>query len=132
MEENNYKVVKLITGEDIICYISYESSEYIVMNKPYIVRQIPLSLNSNESHLSFSNWNPFSKDENFKVYNTQVITVSSCKNDIANFYLKISNNYDDDISFREEPSSASPDAEDDSDITEKYLDILNNFNKTKH
>ena len=102
------------------------------MNRPYIVRQIPLSLNSNESHLSFSNWNPFSKDENFKVYNTQVITVSSCKNDIANFYLKISNNYDDDISFREEPRSASPDVEDDSDITEKYLDILNNFNKTKH
>lgn len=132
MEENNYKVVKLITGEDIICYISYESSDYIVMNKPYIVRQIPLSLNSNESHLSFSNWNPFSRDENFKVYNTQVITVSSCKNDIANFYLKISNNYDDDISFREELKSSSVDNEDSSDITEKYLDILNKSNKTKH
>lgn len=69
----NIKLVKLLSGEDLIADV-YENSETIIIKNPVRVVVMP-SAAGQSPNVGFAPWAPFSKDTDFKLDMAHVLAI---------------------------------------------------------
>lgn len=105
MEEEFYSIIKLISGEEIICKVCYLPEEdSLLIENPLKVEKVSHKKGSHSGGFTLTEWIHASYDNMFVIPKDTVITMSELDKRIENYYIKMLND--------EEPSneiSISPD-----------------------
>ena len=84
----NLKLLRLRSGEDVICEIIKESAEYIKIKNPAML--MPVSHGAhNQVQMGLAPWMPFSKQSEFEIPRDWLVVMSDVVQDIANNYNQI-------------------------------------------
>jgi len=77
----NVKIVKLISGEDLIAELA--DSDDIIVKNPVVM--IPV----NKDQIAFQPWIPYAEDKEYLLKETQVVIIATPSETIVNEYQKI-------------------------------------------
>ena len=77
----NVKIVKLISGEDLIAELV--DSDDIIVKNPVVM--IPV----NKDQIAFQPWIPYAEDKEYLLKETQVVIIATPSETIVNEYQKI-------------------------------------------
>ena len=84
----NLKLLRLRSGEDVICEIIKESAEYIKIKNPAML--MPMSDGrGNAVQMGMAPWMPFSEQKEFEIPRDWLVVMSDVVKDIANNYNQI-------------------------------------------
>lgn len=81
----NVQVVRLISGEEIICEVSYNNGEYTLKNPLRIMMNIDRN-NQNRVNLGFADWLPYFEDNTFVIKKEHVLFVAKPQKDMITQY----------------------------------------------
>lgn len=87
--ENNYKIIKLTSGESLICKINKIKQQTIVLERPMIFKSIqlpnsPIFLGAEALHLK--NWMEFSMDKTVEIPITHITALMKADDMISHCY----------------------------------------------
>jgi len=90
MEEEFYATVKLISGEELICRLSYLTEEdTCLIHEPMLVEHISRKKNNqNITGFTLTEWIHSTFDDLFLLPREHIITMTECCEKIERFYLK--------------------------------------------
>ena len=102
MTDNNIKILKLSSGEEIICNVSQS------LDTPFLSVTLPMKLNSwpkptkngIEEALSLQRWIHFAESDTYDIPKSQIIVLTEASYGLSKFYeycVNKSKKYDDDI-----------------------------------
>ena len=83
----NLKLLRLRSGEDVICEVIKESAEYIFIKTTAIV--MPVGGQGQQMQMGMAPWMPFSEQSEFEIPRDWLVVMSSVVKDIANNYNQI-------------------------------------------
>ena len=125
------KVLKLLTGETIICSIAQETKTYIDVEKPIKILVAPVGKDS--FNVMLVKWDPtvdFSLP--VRVFKQSIVSVAEPNNDFRESYMEVYNKYD----IKDSESEERDEIDDLSDELEALVDMLakhsSNNNATYH
>ena len=125
------KVLKLLTGETIICSIAQETKTYIDVEKPIKILVAPVGKDS--FNVMLVKWDPtvdFSLP--VRVFKQSIVSVAEPNNDFRESYMEVYNKYD----VKDSESEERDEIDDLSDELEALVDMLakhsSNNNATYH
>lgn len=87
--ENNYKIIKLTSGESLICKINRIKHETIVIERPMVFKSISLPNNSlffGAEALQLKNWMEFSEDKTVEIPINHVTALMKADSMISHCY----------------------------------------------
>ena len=82
------KLIKMRSGEDIVGEVSDENSEYLKIGTPVVLMLQQNSVDS-KVQMGMAPWQPFSRDKEFEIPRSWIVTISNPAEDIANGYRKM-------------------------------------------
>jgi len=84
----NVKILKLSSGEEVICNINTNEKEHIKINRPMKLNAYPkLSRDGSlEESLSLQRWIHFSETDTYDVPKSQIIVVTQASYGLTKFY----------------------------------------------
>ena len=90
MEEEFYAVVKLVSGEEIICKICYMPEEdTCLVSEPMKVEYVTRSQNlQGMQGFTLVEWLHSTFEDLFLIPRSNILTMSECDKKVENFYLK--------------------------------------------
>lgn len=78
VEKEKVKIVRLITGEDILCVVESEStSDFIKISDPFRIVIIPTRVQGETPTVGLNPWSMFSVDKTFNINKDLVLTIST-------------------------------------------------------
>lgn len=113
MNDTTYKVLKLISGENIICETSITNEGYEI-SRPLLMQVVPKFHEKGMTEsLGLTRWvQPFTKQTYFSINKNHVLLSCDASPDLAKYYEFVMNKYEDDIiGGGIEPSDDIPDEE---------------------
>ena len=122
-----YKIVKLTTGEDIICIVKSELGEECEISYPLLMQTLPRRTpHGFVESLSLSRWlQPFTEESFFKIKSDNIILMTDASPGLCKYYeyvlSKIGNLNEDDV-FNE--NNFPKEAEDSNKDEEVYEELL--------
>jgi len=87
--QTEFKVIKLDSGEDIICKVLQEYSDALLIERPFAVREQNVMDQDNETvvnHTGFSKWVSFTNDPEFVVYKNKILTIGNLAPEVRFYY----------------------------------------------
>ena len=135
-----YKLIKLITKENIITQITPEEIEgkgYIIFHNPYEIKSF-MNPQNGEFSTTLIDWLNFSTDNFTKVALNDIITVNEPSKDLVDHYQMILNNKKFQTQIEEEVDTAPVENSVSLDETEEYSQddflemLVKRSNKTIH
>ena len=96
----NHKVVRLQNGEDLLTELISESRDYYRVRNPWLLSRIPTGVKPSEAYLAFSEWNPYTNEKDFSIAKKDVLIISSCKQEIIDFYDQLIESKSGETNFR--------------------------------
>lgn len=128
----NYKVVRLQNGEDLLTELVSENRDFYRVRNPWLLSRIPTGVKPSEAYLAFSEWIPYTHEKDFSIAKKDVLIVTSCKEEIVDFYNQLIESKGGETSFRsfdEVMSERRRSAEQ----TKDYMQMLKDFDSSdKH
>ena len=104
-ESKNFKLVKLINGEDLICTIEEkDNKEHVQVEHPLKMQVIPRMSNGGiEESLSLSHWvHPYTETHSFQIPSSSIMLIADISPGLSRYYehvlKKIDHQEIDDIS----------------------------------
>jgi hypothetical protein len=88
-ESKNFKLVKLINGEDIICTIEEEKDDkHIQIIYPLKMQVVPrMSPNGVEESLNLSHWiHPYTETHSFKIPSSSIMLITDVSPGLSRYY----------------------------------------------
>ena len=88
-ETKNFKLIKLINGEDLICSIEEEKdAKHIQVVYPLKMQVIPrMSNNGIEESLNLSPWiHPYTETRSFKIPSTSIMLITDVSPGLSRYY----------------------------------------------
>jgi hypothetical protein len=89
------KILKLTSGDTVICNIVEESKGFIEIHRPMRVVIIPKPLEENVFHMSMMKWDPLI---NFtipsRIFKQSIVSVSEATNDVLEVYTELYNQFE--------------------------------------
>jgi hypothetical protein len=84
----NVKILKLSSGEEVICNINTNEKEHIKINRPMKLNAYPkMTRNGSlEESLSLQRWIHFSETDTYDVPKSQIIVVTQASYGLTKFY----------------------------------------------
>ena len=82
------KLIKMRSGEDIVGEVSNENTEYLKVSTPVVLMLQQNSVDS-KVQMGMAPWQPFSRDKEFEIPRSWIVTISNPAEDIANGYRKM-------------------------------------------
>ena len=113
MNDTTYKVLKLISGENIICEMTQTQGGYEI-SRPLLMQVVPKFHEKGMTEsLGLTRWvQPFTKQTYFSINKNHVLLSCDASPDLAKYYEFVMNKYEDDIIGEGiEPSDDMPDEE---------------------
>ena len=99
---SNFKLVKLINGEDLICTVEeVENTDHVQLMYPLKMQVIPrVSENGIEESLNLSHWiHPYTETHSFKISSSNIMLIADISPGLSKYYEYILKKIDyDDIS----------------------------------
>ena len=83
----NLKLLRLRSGEDVICEVLKESAEYIYIKNPAML--MPVGSQGQQMQMGMAPWMPFSEQNEFEIPRDWLVIMSDVVKDIANNYNQI-------------------------------------------
>jgi len=126
MNTDTYKILKLISGENIICELTEENGKYEI-SKPLLMHIRPnMTAQGMSESLMFSRWvQPFTEQKSFEIDPKHVIIVLPASPGLSVYYenviIKIENDTEDIMSSTDEE-----------EVYDDILEELECSNKTIH
>tara|TARA_B100000963_G_C22550344_1_gene636481 strand:+ start:504 stop:893 length:390 start_codon:yes stop_codon:yes gene_type:complete len=128
----SYKVVRLQNGEDLLTELVGETRDFYNVRNPWLLSRIPTGVKPSEAYLAFSEWNPYTNEKDFSIAKKDVLIVTSCKQEIVDFYNQLIESKSGETNFRsfdEVMAERREQAEDSKD----YMQVLKDFDSSdKH
>ena len=88
-ESKNFKLIKLINGEDLICTIEEkDNSEHIQLIYPLKLQVLPrMSPNGVEESLNLSHWiHPYTESHSFKIPSSSIMLITDVSPGLSRYY----------------------------------------------
>ena len=128
----NYKIVRLHNGEDLLTELVSENRDFYNVRNPWVLSRIPTGVKPSEAYLAFSEWIPYTHEKNFSIAKKDVLIVTSCKDEIVEFYNQLVESKSGETNFRSF-DEVMAERRESAEQTKDYLQMLKNFNSTdKH
>ena len=83
----NLKLLRLRSGEDVICEVLKESAEFIYIKNPAML--MPVGSQGQQMQMGMAPWMPFSDQNEFEIPRDWLVIMSDVVKDIANNYNQI-------------------------------------------
>tara|TARA_Y100000034_G_scaffold36368_1_gene44806 strand:- start:2101 stop:2595 length:495 start_codon:yes stop_codon:yes gene_type:complete len=86
--QTEFKVIKLDSGEDIICKVLQEYSDALLIERPFAIREQNV-MDHNETIVNqtgFSKWVSFTNDPEFVVYKNKILTMGNLAPEVRFYY----------------------------------------------
>ena len=83
----NLKLLRLRSGEDVICEVLKESAELIFIKNPAML--MPVGSQGQQMQMGMAPWMPFSEQNEFEIPRDWLVIMSDVVKDIANNYNQI-------------------------------------------
>ena len=83
----NLKLLRLRSGEDVICEVITESAEYVKIKNPAML--MPVGSQGQQMQMGMAPWMPFSEQNEFEIPRDWLVVMSDVVKDIANNYNQI-------------------------------------------
>ena len=83
----NLKLLRLRSGEDVICEVLKESAELIFIKNPAML--MPVGSQGQQMQMGMAPWMPFADQTDFEIPRDWLVVVSDVVQDIANNYNQI-------------------------------------------
>ena len=83
----NLKLLRLRSGEDVICEVLKESAEFIYIKNPAML--MPVGSQGQQMQMGMAPWMPFSEQNEFEIPRDWLVVMSDVVKDIANNYNQI-------------------------------------------
>ena len=83
----NLKLLRLRSGEDVICEVLKEGVEYIKIKNPAML--MPVGGQGQQMQMGMAPWMPFSEQNEFEIPRDWLVVMSDVVKDIANNYNQI-------------------------------------------
>ena len=80
----NLKLLRLRSGEDVICEVLKESAEFIYIKNPAML--MPVGSQGQQMQMALAPWLPFSDDKEFEIPTDWILITSEPAQDIVNNY----------------------------------------------
>ena len=92
-ENEKAKIVKLVTGEELVCIIKDENqipkSSLIRLEKPLQIKVIPkMFVSGNQEYVALVKWANFTEDNFISIPKDKVITIVNCTIDFSLKYVE--------------------------------------------
>ena len=87
-----YKIIKMDSGEDIICKIIQEFSDAFIVERPMSIVETPQfsdDMKELVSHTGVSKWLNFTNDTRIVISKTKIMTVANLAPEVSYFYKHI-------------------------------------------
>jgi hypothetical protein len=130
----NYKLVKLLSGETLVCSIQEDNFDLEVYDNKTISLYNPVLLNALKmpstrgmvESFIFSPWGFFSSQEKFLVQMNHIIMIADLKDSIKEYYLDYINQTDEEAVIKSDDNSIEEDEEIED---EDFEDFFNSITK---
>jgi len=130
----NYKLVKLLSGETLVCSIQEDNFDLEVYDNKTISLYNPVLINALKmpstrgmvESFIFSPWGFFSSQEKFLVQMNHIIMIADLKDSIKEYYLDYINQTDEEAVIKSNDDSIE---EDDEIEDEDFEDFFNSITK---
>lgn len=127
----NYKLVKLLSGETLVCSIQEDNFDLEVYDNKTISLYNPVLLNALKmpstrgmvESFIFSPWGLFSSQEKFLVQMNHIIMIADLKDSIKEYYLDYINQNDEEAAIKSDDSDEEEIEDDDEDFEEFFNNI---------
>tara|TARA_R110001592_G_scaffold40930_1_gene134141 strand:+ start:307 stop:708 length:402 start_codon:yes stop_codon:yes gene_type:complete len=133
MNTDTYKILKLISGENIICELSEDNGKY------EISRPLLMNIQSRVNHtgmtesLMLSRWvQPFTEERYFEIDPKHVIIMLPASPGLSIYYEGVMNKLEDSGNLDDYDHNKNLDDYDDEEIYEELLDELETESKSIH
>jgi len=86
---SNFKLVKLINGEDLICTVEeVENTDHVQLMYPLKMQVIPrVSENGIEESLNLSHWiHPYTETHSFKISSSSIMLITDVSPGLSKYY----------------------------------------------
>ena len=83
----NLNLLRLRSGEDVICEVLKESAELIFIKNPAML--MPVGSQGQQMQMGMAPWMPFSEQNEFEIPRDWLVVMSDVVKDIANNYNQI-------------------------------------------
>ena len=129
MIDTEYKVIKLVSGENIICEMTDYDTHYEICN-PLLMNVVPrLNKGSMTESLALTRWvQPFTEQKYFDIEKSKIILTANASAGLAIYYEKCLKAHNEWIS--EEPDVEELDEIENEELYEELLEELE-YDKTK-
>ena len=128
----NYKIVRLHNGEDLLTELVSENRDFYNVRNPWLLSRIPTGVKPSEAYLAFSEWIPYTHEKDFSIAKKDVLIVTSCKEEIVEFYNQLIESKSGETSFRSFDEVMS-ERRQLAETTTDYMDLLKDFESSdKH
>ena len=129
MNTDTYKIIKLISGENIICELSHEEDGMYEISRPLLMHVAPkMTLTGMTESLMLSRWvQPFTDQKYFEIDPKHVIIMLPASPGLSVYYEGVLNK----LEVSEEEIPTLDDIEDE-EIFDELLEELETDNKSIH
>ena len=125
MNTDTYKILKLISGENIICELSEDNGKYEISRPLLMNIQSRVNSTGMTESLMLSRWvQPFTEERYFEIDPKHVIIMLPASPGLSIFYEGVMNKLEDSGNLDDYDHNKNLDDYDDEDIYEELLDEL--------
>lgn len=82
----NLKLLKMISGDDLLAEITNETDTHISIKNPVRVVVMPTKANPTQPTVGFAPWNDFSEEKEFTIHRAHVIVTMKPVQEFVNQY----------------------------------------------
>ena len=133
MNTDTYKILKLISGENIICELSEDNGKYEISRPLLMNIQSRTNSTGMTESLMLSRWvQPFTEERYFEIDPKHVIIMLPASPGLSIFYEGVMNKLEDSGNLDDYDHNKNLDDYDDEDIYEELLDELEIDNDSIH
>ena len=86
---NDVKVLKLITGEEVIARVSEESSNLLTLEKPMTLQMMPPNTSTGQVGFAMVPWMKAAKNEKVTISTEHIITEDEASEQTEKNYLQV-------------------------------------------
>lgn len=88
-ENNEYKVLKLVDGADVICKVVEEYADALTVERPFAVKTTQHFDQDNQQmvdHTGFGRWMNFTNDKEFVIFKKRILSMGNLAPEVRFYY----------------------------------------------
>ena len=88
-EDTSYKVLKLVSGDDVICKVTEEYADALMVERPFAVKTTQHFDEQEQQmteHTGFGRWMSFTNDKEFVIFKKRILSMGNLAPEVRFYY----------------------------------------------